>query len=80
MGNRFTMKRKNKPTAPARRGRKVPFADPFHVPKEDKHSRLHTFSSDIDQQESLLKLKSEVAALSEDIKTIKSRVKKLEDA
>ena len=79
MGNRSTMKRKNKPTARARKIRKVPFADPFHVPKEDKHSRLHTFSSDIDQQESLLELKSEVAALREDIKTIKRRLKKLED-
>ena len=72
------MKRKNKSTARSKRRQKDPIPDPFHVPKEDKHSRLLTFSSDIDQQESLFRLKSEVAAQREEIKRIKSRLKKLE--
>lgn len=72
------MKRKNNPTGGAKKSRKPPTTDPFYVPKEDKHSRLQTFSSDIDQQDSLFDLMSEVAALREDIKTIKARLKRLE--
>jgi len=72
------MKRKNKPTKRAKRGQKDLTADPYHVPEDDKHSRLLTFSSDMDQQESLFRLKSEVAALRKEIKGIKSRLKKLE--
>lgn len=77
MGDRSTMKRKNNPTGDAKKSRKPP-SDSFYVPEEDKHSRLQTFSSDIDQQDSLFDLMSEVAALREDVKTIKARLKRLE--
>jgi hypothetical protein len=70
------MKRKNKTKPRKRRNNE----DSLYVPREDTHSRLQTFSSDIDQQESLMNLKSEVAALKEQIKGIKSRLRKLEGA
>ena len=77
MGDRSTMKRKNNPTGDSKKSRKPP-SDSVYVPEEDKHSRLQTFSSDIDQQDSLFDLMSEVAALREDVKTIKARLKRLE--
>lgn len=70
------MKRKNKSKARAKKS-KDPI-EPYHVPEEDKHSRLLTFSSDMDQQEILFRLKSDVAAIKAEIKRIKSRLKKLE--
>jgi hypothetical protein len=72
------MKRKNKAIKRAKRSQKDPNANPYLVPEEDKHSRLLTFSSDMDQQEILFSLKSEVAAQREEIKRIKSRLKELE--
>lgn len=51
---------------------------PYDVPKEDRAAPLHAFASDVDQQKLLAQLRSEVAALREEAKSLARRVEKLE--
>ena len=51
---------------------------PYDVPKEDRAAAPHAFASDVDQQKLLAQLKSEVAALREEIKSLARRVDRLE--
>lgn len=51
---------------------------PYDVPKEDRAAAPHAFASDIDQQKMLAQIRSEVAALREQVRSLAKRVEKLE--
>jgi hypothetical protein len=51
---------------------------PYDVPKEDHTPGPHAFASDIDQQRLLAQMKSEVAALREEVRSLARRVDRLE--
>lgn len=50
----------------------------YNVPKEDRAPTPHTFVSDVDQQKMFTEIRSEVAALREEVKSLAKRVDKLE--
>jgi hypothetical protein len=51
---------------------------PYDVPKEDRAGAPHAFASDVDQQKLLAQLKSEVAALREQVASMAKRIEMLE--
>jgi hypothetical protein len=51
----------------------------YHIPVEDRAASSHTFTSDIDQQKMIKELRSEVAILREDLKSLSKRIEKLEN-
>jgi hypothetical protein len=51
---------------------------PYDVPKEDRAAGPHAFASDVDQQKMLAQLRSEVAALREETRSLARRVDRLE--
>lgn len=51
---------------------------PYDIPKEDRAAASHSFASDIDQQKLLAQVRSEVAAIKEEIKSLAKRVDALE--
>jgi len=51
---------------------------PYDIPKEDRAAASHSFASDIDQQKLLAQVRSEVAAIKEEIKSLTRRVDALE--
>jgi hypothetical protein len=51
---------------------------PYDVPREDRAAGPHAFSSDVDQQKMLAQLRSEVAALREELRSLARRVGRLE--
>lgn len=53
-------------------------SSPYQVPKEDRAAAAHSFASDVDQQKVLAQLKSEVAALGEEVMSLAKRVERLE--
>lgn len=53
-------------------------ASPYNVPKEDRAATPYTFVSDVDQQKLFTEIRSEVAALREEVKSLAKRVDKLE--
>ena len=61
--------------APIKAGKE---SSPYDFPREDRAAAAHTFSSDIDQQKMLMQIKSELAALMEEVRTLAKRVDKLE--
>jgi hypothetical protein len=52
---------------------------PYDVPREDRAAGPHAFSSDVDQQKALTQLKSDVAALREELRSLAKRVGRLEE-
>jgi hypothetical protein len=52
--------------------------DPYQVPREDRAASSHDFASDVDQQKMLARIRSEVAALGEQVRLLAARVEKLE--
>ena len=53
-------------------------SSPYNVPKEDRAFSPHAFVSDVDQQKLFTEIKSEVAALREELKSLAKKVDKLE--
>jgi hypothetical protein len=53
-------------------------SSPYNVPKEDRAASPHAFVSDVDQQKLFTEIKSEVAALREELKSLAKKVDKLE--
>jgi len=55
-------------------------SSPYDVPKEDRAVPTHAFASDVDQQRILAQLRSEVAALREQVRSLAGRIEKLEQS
>lgn len=53
-------------------------SSPYDVPREDRAAQPHAFASDIDQQKMIAQLRSEVAALGEQVRSLAGRIEKLE--
>lgn len=53
-------------------------SSPYDVPKEDRAGTPQAFVSDVDQQKLLTQIRSEVAAVREEVKSLAKRVDKLE--
>jgi hypothetical protein len=53
-------------------------SSPYEVPKEDRAVAAHSFASDIDQQKMLAQIRSEVAALREEVVSLSKRIERLE--
>lgn len=53
-------------------------SSPYNIPKEDRAATPHTFVSDVDQQKMFIEIRSEIAALREEVKSLAKRVDKLE--
>ena len=52
--------------------------DPYEVPREDRAGSSHDFASDVDQQKMLAGIRSEVAALRDQVSSLAARIEKLE--
>jgi hypothetical protein len=52
--------------------------DPYQVPREDRAASSHDFASDVDQQKILAGIRSEIAALKDQVSSLAARVEKLE--
>ncbi len=53
-------------------------SSPYNIPKEDRAITPHGFLSDVDQQKLLTQIRSEIATLREEVKSLARKVDKLE--
>jgi hypothetical protein len=53
-------------------------SSPYNIPKEDRAATPQTFVSDVDQQKMFTEIKSEIAALREEVNSLAKKVDKIE--